>query len=186
MQKRIFVITGAPGTGKTTIRDYLTEHFNAKKVITHTTRQPRDNEKNGRDYYFESNETFFNFHYLEHVEYDRHYYGSSREAIDVAWSDSENATIVLDTAGAITYSTELPKETVILYLCVSDTRILKDRLTKRGDTAKNRSLRLDSGEAKRDMELPTDLEGIAHIIINDDLNDAKKQINVLIASLDKG
>lgn len=184
MQKRIFVITGAPGTGKTTIRDYLTKQFDAKKVITHTTRQPRVNEKNGRDYYFESDETFFNFHYLEHVEYDRHYYGSSREAIDVAWSESKNATIVLDTAGAITYSKELPKETVVLYLSVSDNRILQDRLIKRGDTIQNRSLRLGSGEAKRDMKLPADLEGIAHIIINDDLGDAKKQIDQLIQSLD--
>ncbi|MHC9537313.1 guanylate kinase [Dellaglioa sp. BT-FLS60] len=184
MKKRIFVITGAPGTGKTTIRDYLTERYDAKKVITHTTRQPRVNEIDGRDYYFESNDTFFNFHYLEHVAYDRHYYGSSREALDAAWAESKNATIVLDTAGAITYSKELSKETVILYLCVSDNQILQDRLAKRGDTVQNQSLRLDSGEAKRDMKLPAALEGIAHVIINDHLVDAKKQIDTLIRSLD--
>ena len=42
-KKKVFVITGATGSGKTTVARYLKKHYDMFKVITHTTRTPRSN-----------------------------------------------------------------------------------------------------------------------------------------------
>ncbi|MGO1225179.1 MAG: guanylate kinase, partial [Leuconostoc falkenbergense] len=60
---KVFVITGATGVGKTTIARYLQETYHMPRVITHTTRKPRDCEENGGAYYFETNDSFEKNHY---------------------------------------------------------------------------------------------------------------------------
>ncbi len=50
MNNRVFVITGAAGSGKTTVRDYLHDQYKMARVITHTTRPSRENERDGVDY----------------------------------------------------------------------------------------------------------------------------------------
>ena len=66
--KHVVVITGAPGTGKTTVRNYLTQKYGMSKILTHTTRPKRQGEVHGVDYYFETDESFDQNHFLEHVE----------------------------------------------------------------------------------------------------------------------
>ena len=55
---KVFVITGATGVGKTTIARYLQENYRMPRVITHTTRRPREREVNGIAYYFETDDSF--------------------------------------------------------------------------------------------------------------------------------
>ena len=52
------VLLGASGSGKSTIEHELSEHNGFAKIISYTTRQKRDGEENGRDYYFTNNDTF--------------------------------------------------------------------------------------------------------------------------------
>lgn len=54
----IIVLLGASGSGKSTIEHELTTHHGYKKIVSYTTRNPRDGEENGKDYYFTNNETF--------------------------------------------------------------------------------------------------------------------------------
>lgn len=54
----IIVLLGASGSGKSTIENELATHHGFEKIISYTTRKPRDGEVNGRDYYFTNNETF--------------------------------------------------------------------------------------------------------------------------------
>lgn len=54
----IIVLLGASGSGKSTIEHELATHHEFKKIISYTTRKPRDGEENGKDYYFSDNETF--------------------------------------------------------------------------------------------------------------------------------
>lgn len=82
---KVFVITGATGVGKTTIARYLQDNYRMPRVITHTTRAPRDREVNGISYYFEDDLTFETKHYLERVKYAGSQYGSSYEALEFAW-----------------------------------------------------------------------------------------------------
>lgn len=58
MENKVIVLCGAPGSGKTTVRKYLTENFAIEPVLTHTTRPKRIGERDGIDYWFETRETF--------------------------------------------------------------------------------------------------------------------------------
>lgn len=54
----IIVLLGASGSGKSTIENELATHHGFEKIILYTTRQPRNGEVNGKDYYFTENNTF--------------------------------------------------------------------------------------------------------------------------------
>ena len=71
----IIVLLGASGSGKTTIENELATHHGFEKIISYTTRQPRDGEINGKDYYFTDQNSFaamLNTGVL--AEYDRYTY----------------------------------------------------------------------------------------------------------------
>lgn len=77
----IIVLLGASGSGKSTIENELATHHGFEKIISYTTRQPREGEVNGKDYYFINNETFNEMLkdrlFAEYDEYSQHrMYGS--------------------------------------------------------------------------------------------------------------
>ncbi|WP_268912530.1 guanylate kinase [Lentilactobacillus sp. SPB1-3] len=178
--QRVFVITGAAGSGKTTVRNYLTSQFHMTKVITHTTRQPRIHEKNGVDYYFETEDSFGKNHYLESVSYAGNRYGSSFEGLENAWKQSDLITIVLDTAGAITYQRELGDKAVIIFLKVDDSGTLLQRMKSRGDDTTILTERIKSNEYLRDLSLPDELKGKAHVINNNNWELTKQRVDEIV------
>lgn len=184
--KRIFVITGPTGSGKTTVSHYLTTHYQMPQVITHTTRAPRAGEVSGRDYYFETPASFATKHYLEHVTYSGNQYGSSREGLAAAWEQAPLISIVLDTAGAVTYARELGEQAVIIYLEVPNEQALVARLTKRGDQPTRIEKRVASHEYRRDQQLPAGLAGHAHVIVNDEWAMTQRALDALVAQYQSG
>lgn len=71
----IIILLGASGSGKSTIEHKLAVHHGYEKIVSYTTRQPRANEKNGKDYYFTTNDTFNKMLnqnlFAEHDEYSQ-------------------------------------------------------------------------------------------------------------------
>ena len=71
----IIVLLGASGSGKSTIENELATHHGFEKIISYTTRQPRESEENGKDYYFVDNDTFNEILdrglFAEHDEYSQ-------------------------------------------------------------------------------------------------------------------
>lgn len=182
MNKKIIVITGASGTGKTTISHYLKENYQIPNVITHTTRMPRDGEKNGVDYYFETDKSFSENHYLEKVEYSGHKYGSSEEGLESMWNKVDVASIVVDTAGAIAYKKKYGKQAIVIFLEL-DLPSLSERLKKRGDNPDRIIQRINSEEFHRDLKIPQELQGKAYEIINKDMNITKNKVDKLMKAL---
>ncbi|WP_461225882.1 guanylate kinase [Lacticaseibacillus suihuaensis] len=177
MQQKLIVITGATGTGKTTVSRYLQATYNIQRVMTHTTRPKRIGEVDGVDYHFETEESFAKNHYIEAVTYAGFRYGSSFESLDAAWRRANFASIVLDTAGAITYAKTLGAKIAVLYLTIQDPAVLKARLLARGDDPKMIAARLASPEYSRDLQLPPALAPFAHVVVNDDWQAACRQID---------
>lgn len=175
--KKILVISGASGAGKTTIKQYLISKYQMAPIITHTTRKKRVGEQDGKDYYFETKTSFFTKNYLEYVEYDGNFYGSSYEGIQNALTQSDWAVIVLDTKGALSYLEKLPQQTKFIYVTVKDTSVLQQRLYQRGDQIHHVMQRLASVEAKRDITLPKALAKHAFILENDDLQQTFRKLD---------
>ncbi|GAW98858.1 guanylate kinase [Secundilactobacillus mixtipabuli] len=181
--KHVIVITGATGTGKTTVSTYLKTKYQIPRIITHTTRPMRPGEKNGVDYYFETPESFAENHYLESVTYAGYQYGSSYEGLERAFEKSDLVSIVLDTKGAETYVQELKQQAFILFLTVGQSGILHERLKDRGDQLEMIQSRIKSKEYTRDLTLPEDLIGVATVIQNDDWHRTEEKLGEIVTKL---
>lgn len=180
----LFIICGAPGSGKTTVQTYLTKNLGFTKVVTHTTRPKRNGEQDGSDYYFETKETFFDKHYLEYVTYDDNYYGSSFEGLERALNQTKRAVIVLDTQGVLTYLDKLPaKLLTVIFLELPSKAVQVDRLYARGDKKAKIKQRLASKEAKRDAKLPAQLRAKAHVLQNAELQQTYAKLEQLVADI---
>ncbi|KRL95028.1 guanylate kinase [Limosilactobacillus equigenerosi] len=178
--KKVFILVGPAGTGKTTAQEYLQQTFNFARVVTHTTRPPRAGEVNGIDYYFETPASFSHLDLLEHVEYDHKAYGSSMQGLERGWAKHPAAVMVLESQGAQTYRQRLGDQAVVIYLTVSKVDELVTRLTKRGDDQASIQSRITSREFQRDLTLPAALKDIAHVIVNDDWDETKQQLTALV------
>ena len=96
----IIVLLGASGSGKSTIEHELSTHHGFEKIISYTTRQPRDNEENGKDYYFVDNNTFNEILnrglFMEYDEYSQNrLYGTLKSD----YVNGENKVVVLTPNG---------------------------------------------------------------------------------------
>lgn len=101
--RKIILIAGPSGAGKTTISEYLTTRYGIPRVVTHTTRPARVGETPGVSYYFETPESMSRLHLFEKVTYGGSRYGSSREGLDRAWEKSDLVSLIVDIAGARSY-----------------------------------------------------------------------------------
>ena len=82
----IIVILSSPsGAGKTTLVKKISSRKKYKISISHTTRKPRANERNGKDYYFVDNKEFKrlikNKKFLEYAKVFKNYYGSLKGTV---------------------------------------------------------------------------------------------------------
>lgn len=178
--KKIILIAGPSGAGKTTISDYLNEKYDIPRVLTHTTRPMRPGEKQNVSYHFETDETFEQLHFFEHIKYGSYQYGSSREALNLAWKKHDLVSLIVDIKGVYTYVKQLGDKVYFLYVTTSTKEELKERLLKRGDDPEKIKERLSGGELNL---LPDDLKQYAHILVNDDLSKTKSTIDSIVSRL---
>lgn len=91
----IIVLLGASSSGKSTIEHELATHHGYKKIVSYTTRLPRENEENGKDYYFIDNDTFREIMsrnlFAEHDEYSQNrLYGT----LKADYSDGDKVVVL--------------------------------------------------------------------------------------------
>ena len=177
--KKIILIAGPSGAGKTTISNYLKRKFGIPRVVTHTTRPKRPGEENKVDYYFEDDASFAQLHFFEHVKYGKYQYGSSKEALHKAWQSNNLVSLIVEINGVKSYVTQLKNQVYFLYVTTSSKDELKERLIRRGDSLESVKERLSGEELN---ELPDDLKPYAHILINDTWAKTAEQLDGLIAS----
>lgn len=182
LKGKLLILCGVPGSGKTTLQNYLLANHGFTKVITHTTRPKRVGEINGIDYYFEDKTSFFTKNYLESVSYAGNYYGSSYEGLKQALQVKGRAVIVLDTKGAATYVAKLAPENVVVVFVKIPREIQAKRLQKRGDSPSQIKQRLASQEAKRDQKLPKALENQAYELENLDLSKTYQKLSAFVTA----
>ena len=127
---KMIVIVGESASGKSTLQSVLTKKYNLKRVITYTTRPPRENEINGVDYNFISKEEFESKinegFFAEYTMYRGWYYGT---AIDCCGKDDTVA--VLNPQGMRSLK-KLDFDFISFYLCV-DRRSRLIKILQRGD-----------------------------------------------------
>ena len=99
----MIVLSSPSGAGKTTLVKKISKYKNFVVSISHTTRTPRPNEKNGKDYFFISKNNFKKLikknEFLEHAKVFDNYYGSSKRLITEKLKRGKNIVFDIDWQG---------------------------------------------------------------------------------------
>ena len=135
-QGRLFVISASSGTGKTTLaHELLKEDKNLVASVSCTTRAPRPNEKNGRDYFFVTKKEFFEIKkkngFLEWANVFGKYYGTPRKQVEQHLKQSRDVLLLIDVQGAKKVK-KTKNDAVFIFLTPPSKQELKRRLEKRG------------------------------------------------------
>lgn len=118
---QLIVISGPSCVGKKTIlTEYLKEHPNACKCTSVTTRDPRSDEIDGKDYFFISHLEFDRMvrsqQLLEYGYHNRNGYGTPRKAVEDARNKGRNVLLITDVTGAMRIRALCPNATLIFLL----------------------------------------------------------------------
>lgn len=181
MKHKLLVISGPSGVGKGTIVKALKARRNdVVESISCTTREPRDGETHGKEYFFLSKEEFLRrIAENDFLEYDEHfgnYYGTPKSFVKKMLQE-KSVILEIDVVGALNTKKAIP-ESVLIMIAPPSVEELKRRLVGRGtetdDDIENRLSRLEYELAQRDK--------YDYVIVNDDLERAIAQIeNILDA-----
>ncbi len=175
--RKILIITAPSGAGKTSVTTHLLQHIPQLEFsVSAATRTPRENERDGVDYYFMSLEDFQRkIQKNQFVEwemvYEGKYYGTLRSELERIWNDNKVPVLDIDVKGAIHVQQQYPEQTLSIFIEPPSIEELKRRLQGRGTETKES---LDARVSKASYEISFK-HSFSHTIINYDLDEARKQ-----------
>jgi len=179
MSKNLIVLSAPSGTGKTTIcKELLKRNKNWKFSVSATTRPPRENEIDGKDYIFMSNQKFDHMakfgDFLEWEWVHGNKYGTLASQLEDVIDDNEVMLLDIDVKGGFSIMEEYPDNTFSIFIeppgfdIPEKKLVLEERLLKRGNEQttqiKNRLKRFE-----KEMEF---IDRFNNSFVNDDLKEA--------------
>ena len=178
----VMVILSSPsGAGKTTLVNLLSKENNFDVSISHTTRQPRPNEVQNKDYYFVNDYEFSrlikNQEFLEYAKVFNNYYGTTRTPVIDKLSKGKNVLFDIDWQGADQIKNKkLDYKLISFFILPPSKDILFKRLSNRDMKDK-----LIVDERMKQFERDV-LHWINYdyVVINDDLDTCYSKIKKLI------
>ncbi len=173
----IFILSSPSGAGKTTLVKKISRNRKFSVSISHTTRPPRPNEKNGKDYYFVSKNNFKklikNGEFLEHARVFNNYYGSSKNLVTKKLQEGKNIVFDIDWQGTRQIrNKKLKYRLVSIYILPPSKDELIKRLIKREKKNMN-TVKKRMKEFKKDLSRWREYD---YVVINDNLNICYKNI----------
>ena len=180
----IMVILSSPsGAGKTTLVKLLSESRDFYTSISHTTRKPRNNEEEGKDYYFVNNDQFQNLikkkEFLEYANVFSHLYGTTKTPVIKNLENSKNVVFDIDWQGTEQIKKKnLEYKLLTFFVLPPSKKVLFNRLS-------NRHMKDKLIVDERMKEFNKDVlhwKSYDYVVINDDLQRCFKEICELIDS----
>ena len=180
----IMIILSSPsGAGKTTLVKLLSESRDFYTSISHTTRKPRNNEEEGKDYYFVNNDQFQNLikkkEFLEYANVFSHLYGTTKTPIIKNLENSKNVVFDIDWQGTEQIKKKnLEYKLLTFFVLPPSKKVLFNRLS-------NRDMKDKLIVDERMKEFNKDIlhwQSYDYVVINDDLKKCFNEICELIDS----
>jgi guanylate kinase len=179
----MLVLSSPSGAGKTTIARRLREEDKSVEMsISHTTRQRRNGEKDGKDYHFVDRETFTQMRdqgdFLEWAVVFDNYYGTTRKPVEDALAAGCDVLFDVDWQGAASLLDQAKDDVVTVFILPPSAADLEQRLNERAQ---------DSPETVRRRMLGASNE-IQHwdeydyVVINHDIDCSVEAVRVILAA----
>ncbi len=179
----MIILSSPSGAGKTTLVKKISSRDNFVVSVSHTTRTPRTNEINGKDYFFVSKEEFNklikNEEFLEYAEVFKNFYGSEKKKIYQNLQEGKNVVFDIDWQGTEQIRKKnINYKVITFFILPPSKKILLERLKKR-------DLKDEKIVNERMKQFEKDLlqwKNYDYVVINDDLEKCYNQINSIINS----
>ncbi len=180
-QGKLIIISAPSGAGKTTLVHYLLEEIpDLEFSVSCTTRAPRENEREGKDYYFISVDEFQQriekdlFVEYEQV-YDGLYYGTLKSEIDRIIDAGKNVIFDIDVQGGVNLKKQYPKA-LSIFISPPNVAALRERLSSR-NTENEATLEMRVSKSEKEMAFQNQFDVV---IVNDNLEEAQKEIKKVV------
>ncbi|MEZ5955195.1 MAG: guanylate kinase [Hyphomonas sp.] len=177
----MLVLSSPSGAGKTTLSKMLLEEFrDAKLSVSATTRPPRPNEVDGKDYFFKSSEEFHGMierrEFLEWAHVFDKYYGTPRADTVARLEAGEDVLFDVDWQGADALHDQMPNDVVSVFILPPTISALEERLAARpGSTPEIVARRME--DAKREI---MHWRRYDYVIVNDNLDVAYQRLRRIL------
>ena len=177
----MIVLSSPSGAGKTTLVKMLSKMDNYEISISHTTRQPRLNESNNKDYYFVNEDEFKrlinNQEFLEYAKVFNNFYGTTRTPVIDKLNKGKNVLFDIDWQGADQIKNKkLDYKLITFFILPPSKEVLFERLS-------NRDMKDKLIADERMKQFGRDVLhwiNYDYVVINDDLKNCFSKITNLI------
>lgn len=177
---KLVVLSGPAGVGKDTVlNEWIARNPRIVRVVTYTTRQPRNGEQNGIDYHFVSHDRFHELaaqnHFLEHKEYNGNFYATPLTDMEEILAKGSVAVLKIEVKGAMEVR-KLRKDALLIFLMPPDLKTLEHRIRSRATEDEEtilKRLRIAHDEIER-------AEYYDFLVVNNDLDQCVNELNRVI------
>ena len=178
----LIVVSGFAGSGKGTLmKELLNQYDNYALSISATTRKPRGQEVDGKEYFFKSVEEFEKMiaqeDLIEYANYVGNYYGTPKAYVEEQLAAGKDVILEIEIQGALKVKEKFPN-TLLLFVTPPSAEILKARLVGRG----TETMDVVEMRMRRAAEEAEGLASYDYILINDDLQTCVEQMHNIIQS----
>lgn len=180
---KLIVFTAPSGSGKTTVVHHLLSVFDDLAFsVSATTRGRRAHEKQGRDYYFLSGETFRKWveedAFVEWEEvYPDQLYGTLKFEIERLWALGKHVIFDIDVKGAVSIKEKYPDDSLVVFVKVPTLEMLVERLKSRGtETTESLQKRIVRIREELTYEDKFDV-----VLINDGLEETLRRAELIVS-----
>ncbi|NOZ55205.1 MAG: guanylate kinase [Calditrichaeota bacterium] len=178
-QRGLLVVISSPsGGGKTTVVKRILDSGDDRFVysVSATTRPPRPGEKDGRDYFFLSDEEFRRRiqegAFAEWAEVHGHLYGTLKDQIDRNLKAGKIILLDIDVKGGLSLKRAFPEDSLLIFLAPPSLEVLEKRLRQRGtDSEEEINRRLQRVKMELDAAKQYDT-----VIVNEDLDTTVREV----------
>lgn len=179
-QGMLAVVSGFSGAGKGTLmKELLKRYDNYALSISATTRNPRDGEVDGREYFFVTEESFRDMieqdALIEYAQYVKHFYGTPKEYVLNQMKKGKDVILEIEIQGALKIKERFP-ETILIFVMPPNAEELKRRLIGRG----TESMEIINARLRRALEEADGMEAYDYILINDQIDTCVEEMHRMI------
>ena len=182
MRKGALLIISAPsGAGKTTIcRKLLAKRKDLRYSVSCTTRKPRPGEKNGKHYFFLTDDEFKRRiegnELLEWAVVHDAYYGTPRRFVEETTGKGTSVVMAIDVQGAMSIRRKFP-DAILVFVLPPSMDALKSRLASRRDPQETVAKRIANSHGE--LAAAKDFD---YVVVNDRLETAVAQISAILTA----